>query len=108
MGNLTTISQSNHLVTDYEYEVDIGDGLSDIVPIPVMGGRVMSVTVDAGANTGTVYTTTALAADVATTTAWDKWSKGNVTGRENDTMTSKVNGIKFASISGAITCRINA
>lgn len=108
MGEL--LSRSGDLFRDgmsggWIYSVEVGDGLSDAVPIPPTGrgstnGTVVLV---CGASTAKIQTTID---PLDGNEVWIDWDKGVVTGTVSDVFDGPIAAIKAVSISGSIMFKI--
>ncbi len=94
----------------YFYEATIADGVTgNTVPIPPLkvGSKRITVTIIAGANTGSIEFSTSSDALVASGGAtWQTWPKGIVTGTHSDSLVGQVTALRAVSAAGEIKYEI--
>ena len=95
--------------TGYHYEGTIATGVTgpDVIIPAIARDKRITLTLIAGANTGSFQVTTSSDAKVAAGTAtWQTWSQGVKTGTVSDVLLGPVTGIRGVSAAGEISIEI--
>ena len=95
-------------VLGFHHTETIASGNGTTIAIPAMpAGTRVTCTMIAGANSGKFQITTSSDAAVAAgTCTWVDWSKGAITGTDQDVVTGPITGIRGVSTSGSVDIEI--